>query len=153
MGLHAVLARETDRGMETLAGEIVSARIVALEAFVTAFEEFVDQARGRSAGERGHSSVTPPARAGARERPTDSERRDARLPTGRSRGGRIGGGGVATAAPRLSVIAALPLRVRRLLWRPPLVRRHQCGERGAGAGPSGGKPRRRPWQGDPGSAP
>jgi predicted DNA-binding protein with PD1-like motif len=39
MGLHAVLARETDRGMEVLAGEIVSARIVALEAFVTAFED------------------------------------------------------------------------------------------------------------------
>lgn len=39
LGLHAVLARETDRGMETLAGEIVSARVVALEAFVTAFED------------------------------------------------------------------------------------------------------------------
>ena len=39
MGLRAVLARETERGMETLAGEIVSARVVALEAFVTAFED------------------------------------------------------------------------------------------------------------------
>jgi predicted DNA-binding protein with PD1-like motif len=39
MGLHAVLARETDRGMETLAGEIVSAKVIALEAFVTAFED------------------------------------------------------------------------------------------------------------------
>src|SRR5271163_1036036 len=39
LGLRAVLARETDRGMETLAGEIVSARVVALEAFVTAFED------------------------------------------------------------------------------------------------------------------
>jgi predicted DNA-binding protein with PD1-like motif len=45
IGLHAVLARETDRGMETLAGEIVSARVVALEAFVTAFE---DLALGRA---------------------------------------------------------------------------------------------------------
>jgi predicted DNA-binding protein with PD1-like motif len=39
VGLRAVLARETDRGMEVLAGEIVSARVVALEAFVTAFED------------------------------------------------------------------------------------------------------------------
>jgi predicted DNA-binding protein with PD1-like motif len=39
IGLRAVLARETDRGMETLAGEIVSARVVALEAWVTVFED------------------------------------------------------------------------------------------------------------------
>jgi len=39
VGLRAVLARETDRGMEVLAGEIVSARVVALEAFVTSFED------------------------------------------------------------------------------------------------------------------
>jgi predicted DNA-binding protein with PD1-like motif len=39
VGLRAVLARETDSGMEVLAGEIVSARVVALEAFVTAFED------------------------------------------------------------------------------------------------------------------
>ena len=39
MGLRAVLARETDHGMEVLAGEIVSARIVALEAYVTGFED------------------------------------------------------------------------------------------------------------------
>jgi predicted DNA-binding protein with PD1-like motif len=41
LGLRAVLARETDRGMETLAGEILSARVVALEAFVTAFDDLV----------------------------------------------------------------------------------------------------------------
>jgi predicted DNA-binding protein with PD1-like motif len=38
-GLRAVLARETDRGMETLAGEIVRARIVGLEILVAAFDE------------------------------------------------------------------------------------------------------------------
>jgi hypothetical protein len=45
VGLRAVLARETDRGMETLAGEIVAARVVALEAAVTAFD---DLALGRA---------------------------------------------------------------------------------------------------------
>jgi predicted DNA-binding protein with PD1-like motif len=39
VGLRAVLAREADRGMEVLAGEIVAARVVALEAFVTAFDD------------------------------------------------------------------------------------------------------------------
>jgi predicted DNA-binding protein with PD1-like motif len=39
LGLRAVLARETDRGLETLAGELVSARVVALEAIVTALDE------------------------------------------------------------------------------------------------------------------
>ncbi len=41
VGLRALLARETDRGMETLAGEIVSARVVALEVVVTAFDDVV----------------------------------------------------------------------------------------------------------------
>jgi predicted DNA-binding protein with PD1-like motif len=49
LGLHAVLARETDRGMETLAGEIVWARVVALEAFVTAFD---DLSIGRAVDEK-----------------------------------------------------------------------------------------------------
>jgi len=39
LGLRAVLARETDRGMETLAGEIVSARVIGLELVVAAFDE------------------------------------------------------------------------------------------------------------------
>ena len=39
VGLRAVLARETDRGMEVLAGEIVAARVVAIEVFVTAFDD------------------------------------------------------------------------------------------------------------------
>ncbi len=37
--LRAVLARETDRGLETLAGEIVSARTIALEVLVTVLED------------------------------------------------------------------------------------------------------------------
>jgi predicted DNA-binding protein with PD1-like motif len=38
-GMRAVLARETDSGLETIAGEIVEARIVALEAMVTALDD------------------------------------------------------------------------------------------------------------------
>jgi predicted DNA-binding protein with PD1-like motif len=37
--LRALLARETDHGLETLAGEIASARVVALEMLVTAFDD------------------------------------------------------------------------------------------------------------------
>jgi predicted DNA-binding protein with PD1-like motif len=37
--LRALLARETDRGLETLAGEIASARTVALEVLVTALDD------------------------------------------------------------------------------------------------------------------
>jgi predicted DNA-binding protein with PD1-like motif len=49
--LRAVLARETDRGLETLAGEILSARTVALEIMVTAFDDLtlarsLDEAAG-----------------------------------------------------------------------------------------------------------
>jgi hypothetical protein len=39
IGMRAILARETDSGMETLAGEIVAARVVALEGVVTAFDD------------------------------------------------------------------------------------------------------------------
>jgi predicted DNA-binding protein with PD1-like motif len=39
VGLRAVLARETDRGMETMAGEIVAATVIALEAHVIAFDD------------------------------------------------------------------------------------------------------------------
>lgn len=38
-GLRAVLSRDTDTGVETIAGEIVEARIGALEVMVTAFDE------------------------------------------------------------------------------------------------------------------
>ncbi len=39
LGLRAVLGRETERGMETFAGELVSARVVGLELLVAAFDE------------------------------------------------------------------------------------------------------------------
>lgn len=39
VGLRAVLSRETDNGLETIAGEIVEARVGALEVVVTAFDE------------------------------------------------------------------------------------------------------------------
>ncbi len=38
-GLRAVLARETDTGLETVAGEIVDARVGALEVLVAAFDD------------------------------------------------------------------------------------------------------------------
>jgi predicted DNA-binding protein with PD1-like motif len=39
LGLRGVFARETDRGMEAISGQIISARVVALEAVVTAFDD------------------------------------------------------------------------------------------------------------------
>jgi hypothetical protein len=39
LSLRAVLARETDHGLEAIAGELVRARAVALEALVTVFED------------------------------------------------------------------------------------------------------------------
>jgi len=39
LSLRGLLARETDRGLETLAGEIVSARTIALEVLVTALDD------------------------------------------------------------------------------------------------------------------
>jgi len=47
--LRAVLARESDRGLETLAGEIVSARAVAFEVLVTALDD-LSLARTTAAG-------------------------------------------------------------------------------------------------------
>ena len=41
LGLRAVIARETESGVETLSGEIVTARVVALEAIVTALDDIV----------------------------------------------------------------------------------------------------------------
>lgn len=38
-GMRAVLARETESGLETIAGEIVDARIEAFEAWITAFDD------------------------------------------------------------------------------------------------------------------
>jgi predicted DNA-binding protein with PD1-like motif len=49
--LRAVLARESDRGLETLAGEIVRARTIALEVLVTVLEDLaLERALDPSAG-------------------------------------------------------------------------------------------------------
>ena len=53
VALRALLARETDRGLETLAGEIASATVVALEVLVTALDDLtlvreLDEAAGVS---------------------------------------------------------------------------------------------------------
>ena len=41
VSLRAVLARETDRGLETLAGDLVKARVLGLEAMITVLEDVV----------------------------------------------------------------------------------------------------------------
>jgi predicted DNA-binding protein with PD1-like motif len=41
LGLRGVFARETDRGFDTVAGEIMAARVVALEVIVTALDDVV----------------------------------------------------------------------------------------------------------------
>lgn len=51
MSLRALLARETDRGLETLAGEIRHARTVALEVLVTALDDLaLERSLDASAG-------------------------------------------------------------------------------------------------------
>jgi predicted DNA-binding protein with PD1-like motif len=47
LSLRAVLARETDRGFETIAGEIQKARVIALEVLVTALDEVVAERPAR----------------------------------------------------------------------------------------------------------
>ncbi|HEX3770902.1 MAG TPA: PPC domain-containing DNA-binding protein [Polyangiaceae bacterium] len=70
LSLRAVLARETDRGLETFAGEIASARALALEAMVTAFDDLVlarsADATGVALLEGGGSGGMAPAGGAAR---------------------------------------------------------------------------------------
>jgi predicted DNA-binding protein with PD1-like motif len=64
--LRALLARETDHGLETLAGEIASARVVALELLVTAFDDLaLERSLDEPAGVwlLGTRSSSAPARA------------------------------------------------------------------------------------------
>lgn len=74
VSLRAVLARETDAGLETLAGEIEGARVIALEAIITVLEDLalertVDRGAGISlfalggAGATGPTGGTPAATA------------------------------------------------------------------------------------------
>jgi predicted DNA-binding protein with PD1-like motif len=80
--LRALLARETDRGLETLAGEITHARIVALEALVTslddvALERALDESAGvwlldASSGANARRPAAPPQPAPAATAPPAS---------------------------------------------------------------------------------
>jgi predicted DNA-binding protein with PD1-like motif len=73
--LRALLARETDRGLETLAGEIAAARVVALEVLVTAFDDLalertLDEPAGVWLLGLASSSPARPARPAAAQPPT-----------------------------------------------------------------------------------
>lgn len=77
MSLRALLARETDRGLETLAGEVLSARTIALEVIVTALDDLaLERALDASAGvwllgaaESGRAAAPPPRRVEAERAP------------------------------------------------------------------------------------
>ncbi len=58
VSLRAVLARETDSGLETIAGEIASARVLAIEALVTVLD---DLALERTMDEAGVSLFSGPS--------------------------------------------------------------------------------------------
>jgi predicted DNA-binding protein with PD1-like motif len=74
LSLRAVLARETDRGLETFAGEIASARALALEAVVTVFEDLVlarsADATGIALLDAGGPGAPAPSPAGAPRGPS-----------------------------------------------------------------------------------
>jgi predicted DNA-binding protein with PD1-like motif len=95
--LRAVLARETDRGLETVGGEILSARVVALEVLVTALDDLalgrsLDEAAGvwmlsapdatfqRRAPARAGASPATPAWSAALEASSDADRSPAPAP-------------------------------------------------------------------------
>jgi len=100
--LRAVLARETDRGLETIGGEILSARTVALEILVTAFDDLAlgraldeaagvwllgastDAARSRHAPARAGASPALPGWSAALEASADADRTPAPVPRGPS---------------------------------------------------------------------
>jgi predicted DNA-binding protein with PD1-like motif len=118
--LRAVLARDNDRGLETLAGEIVSARAVAVEALITVMD---DLALGRWADETGVAlldgvdrggdptpppalalavrspSSIPPARPGAGSGAGWSNALEARTQSDRDGAGQPRGAGAGGGAP------------------------------------------------------
>lgn len=67
VGLRVVVARETESGLETISGELVSARIGALEAFVTSLD---DVACGRTL-DAGNIWLLDPAPGSAPANPTE----------------------------------------------------------------------------------
>ncbi|MEO6575455.1 MAG: DUF296 domain-containing protein, partial [Polyangiaceae bacterium] len=83
IGMRAVIARDTDSGLETLAGELTSATIVGLEAMVTALDDVtMDRAHDEKAGVwligRGASAGVTPAKPAiiAEERKEMAEAQD-----------------------------------------------------------------------------
>ncbi len=68
IGMRALIARETERGMETIAGELVTAKIVALEGLITALDDVsltraLDVASGAVLLEGGGAQLPAPAAA------------------------------------------------------------------------------------------
>jgi predicted DNA-binding protein with PD1-like motif len=126
VSLRAMLGRETDRGLETLSGEIASARSVALELFVTALEDVtlersLDEAAGiwmlGPAGEvdperppvsRPPAPAAPAAWSAALEA-SDRPERDPRPRSGTSAGAHGGSGGHGSR-PRANGPAVVPMR-------------------------------------------
>ncbi len=74
VGLRAVIARETDRGMETLSGEIVGARVLGFEALVTALD---DVAIGRTYDRTAGVTLIEGERQGGGELPRPPREREA----------------------------------------------------------------------------
>ena len=62
-GMSAVLARSTETGIETLAGEILSARVIALDVTVTAFDDASATRSSKAHGIALLETVTPIAAA------------------------------------------------------------------------------------------
>ncbi len=83
-GLRAVLARETDSGLETIAGEIVEANIVALEAIVLAFDDVTAERKVDRSGvtllEATGAAARPAAAAPAPPAPAPPPQQPAPLP-------------------------------------------------------------------------
>jgi predicted DNA-binding protein with PD1-like motif len=71
-GLRAVLARETDSGLETLAGELVVARIDVLEVLVTAFDDVTATRPAGLAGVWQVEGAAAPAPSAPAARPVES---------------------------------------------------------------------------------
>jgi predicted DNA-binding protein with PD1-like motif len=98
VSLRALLARESDSGLETLAGEIEGARVIALEAIVTVLEDLalertVDRTAGVSLFALGTPAASAPsANGGAAARPQPVGGRAVAAPSGLGAGIAAGGG-------------------------------------------------------------
>ena len=126
VSLRALLARETDAGLETLAGEIEGARVIALEAIVTVLEDLalertVDRTAGVSLFALGTvaPSITS-ANGGAPARPVHSAQA-ARPP-------------VVAPGPAVAGGHALPAPAGQAAWSGALEASHDTARGRGGAG-------------------